>query len=176
MVTNLYIFLSVSAVIAAILQITIWNPIYKIIYLISLFLFGSSILLVLDFYFLGLTYFIVYIGAITILFLFVIMMVQISNPTTHNIITSKNKTSQGVLPIFQITITLITLMIILRDTSFYNTESIYNYFYNEWSNESITLTDIELFGELIYLSYPLTLILISYLLWLILIGILWITI
>jgi hypothetical protein len=67
-------------------------------------------------------------------------------------------------------------MIILRDTSFYNTESIYNYFYNEWSNESITLTDIELFGELIYLSYPLTLILISYLLWLILIGILWITI
>jgi hypothetical protein len=54
-------------------------------------------------------------------------------------------------------------------------ESLYNYFYNTWSNTSITLTDIELFGELIYLSYPLTLILISYLLWLILIGILWIT-
>lgn len=34
-------------------------------------------MILLDFYFLGLTYIIVYVGAIMILFLFVIMMVQI---------------------------------------------------------------------------------------------------
>ena len=34
-------------------------------------------MIILDFYFLGLTYIIVYVGAIMILFLFVIMMVQI---------------------------------------------------------------------------------------------------
>jgi len=34
-------------------------------------------MVLLDFYFLGLTYIIVYVGAIMILFLFVIMMVQI---------------------------------------------------------------------------------------------------
>ena len=53
------------------------NPIVKLLSLILTFLFSSFILILYDFYFLGLTYLIVYIGAIAILFLFVIMI----NPT-----------------------------------------------------------------------------------------------
>jgi|688.fasta_scaffold1131660_1 NADH:ubiquinone oxidoreductase subunit 6 (subunit J) len=84
MIILLYNFICFLFLISGILLITIWNPIYKIIYLIALFFFGSSIFLILDFYFLGLTYFIVYIGAIIILFLFIIMMVQINISSTEN--------------------------------------------------------------------------------------------
>jgi NADH-ubiquinone oxidoreductase chain 6 len=69
--TNLAIFLS------AMLLVTQWDPIKKLISLISLFLFSSFIFILLNFMFLGLTYLIVYIGAIAILFLFVIMMVPL---------------------------------------------------------------------------------------------------
>lgn len=44
-------------------------------------------MLILDFYFLGLTYIIVYVGAIMILFLFVIMMVQITEVSDTSSIT-----------------------------------------------------------------------------------------
>jgi len=53
------------------------NPIYSILFLISVF-FNSAILIILwgaDF--LGLLFIIIYVGAIAVLFLFVIMMVNI---------------------------------------------------------------------------------------------------
>ena len=65
-------------------MISINNPIYKILFLILLFLFSSSIFFILDFYFLGFTYFIVYIGAITILFIFIIMMIQLTHFNKNN--------------------------------------------------------------------------------------------
>lgn len=52
------------------------NPISRLALLIMVFLMASFQFLILDFYFLGLTYIIVYVGAIAILFLFVIMLIQ----------------------------------------------------------------------------------------------------
>ena len=166
MINFLYFFISFSLFISGLLLITYWNPIYKIIFFILLFFFGSSLFLLLDFYFLGLTYFIVYIGAITILFLFIIMMVPMNETQIDLKKSEKNQ-------IFFILNFLLFLLFI----SFYhfNHFDIYNYFYNQWTLDFLTLTDIEFLGEFIFLSYPLTFILISYLLWLILIGILWIT-
>ena len=221
--TNLYIFLSISLLLSAIFLISVYNPIYKIIYLILLFFFGSSLFLILDFYFLGLTYFIVYIGAITILFLFVIMMVQLTitdknlldnniniftfndhsyisnshfnNPyillellrsDNNNLFINHNHFSNSIDFEFNkinpyifiyIGISLISsIFIIISLNNIIGYHSIYNYIFNEWSLLYITFTDIELLGYLIYISYPLTLIIISYLLWLILIGILSVTI
>jgi NADH:ubiquinone oxidoreductase subunit 6 (subunit J) len=51
----------------------------KIIILILLYLFSSFLFILLDNYFLGLTYIIIYIGAIAILFLFVIMMMNLQD-------------------------------------------------------------------------------------------------
>lgn len=224
--TNLYIFLSISLLLSGIFLISVYNPIYKILFLILLFFFGSSLFLILDFYFLGLTYFIVYIGAITILFLFVIMMVQLTITEGNNLLDNKNKvvlTQLNNLNIqnnsFNNPLILLELLRLDNSNSYnsqFNTNNldskiqfnkinpyffiylgislissilillslntmiadhhIYNYFYNEWSLLYITFTDIELLGYLIYISYPLTLIIISYLLWLILIGILSVTI
>ena len=83
MLFYLYLILSFFLLLSSIAIISITNPIYKILFLILIFLFGSSLFLILDFYFIGLTYFLVYIGAITILFLFIIMMIQLTNNKTN---------------------------------------------------------------------------------------------
>jgi len=57
------------------------NPVHRIALLVLLFLLGSFFYILLDYYFLGLTYIIVYCGAIAILFVFVMMVTPlISEP------------------------------------------------------------------------------------------------
>jgi NADH:ubiquinone oxidoreductase subunit 6 (subunit J) len=55
---------------------TFLSPFAKIALLILMYILGGIILTYLDFYYLGLTYIIVYVGAIAIIFIFVIMMLD----------------------------------------------------------------------------------------------------
>lgn len=68
---------SFNAILSSILVITSKNPVISVIYLISLFLNASLFLILKGIYFLGISYILIYIGAITVLFLFVIMMINI---------------------------------------------------------------------------------------------------
>jgi NADH-ubiquinone oxidoreductase chain 6 len=70
-------FLAFSAIISAILVIISKNPVIAVIFLITLFISSASFLLILGIGFVGLSYIIVYVGALTVLFLFVIMMINI---------------------------------------------------------------------------------------------------
>jgi NADH-ubiquinone oxidoreductase chain 6 len=75
---NLFIdLLAFGALISSLLVITSKNPVIAVIYLISLFVNSAGYLIVLGVGFIGITYIIVYVGAITVLFLFVIMMINI---------------------------------------------------------------------------------------------------
>nr|QCQ69086.1 NADH dehydrogenase subunit 6 [Synchytrium taraxaci] len=73
----LYYFLVFAILISNLVVLSALNPIHRMVWLIVVFVLGSFLFLVLDFLFIGLTYIIVYVGALAILFLFVIMMVQI---------------------------------------------------------------------------------------------------
>lgn len=70
-------FLAFACVISSILVITSRNPVIAVIYLISVFINAACYLLMLGVGFIGLTYLLLYVGAITILFLFVIMSINI---------------------------------------------------------------------------------------------------
>ena len=59
------------------LVITSKNPVIAVIFLISLFINAAGYLIFSGVGFIGLTYIILYVGAITVLFLFVIMMINI---------------------------------------------------------------------------------------------------
>jgi NADH-ubiquinone oxidoreductase chain 6 len=75
---NLFIdILAFGALISSLLVITSKNPVIAVIFLISLFVNAAGYLIVLGVGFIGITYIIVYVGAITVLFLFVIMMINI---------------------------------------------------------------------------------------------------
>lgn len=69
------------SLIASLIVVSALNPIHRIGYLILVFMIGAFIFMLLDFYFLGQVYIIVYVGAIAILFLFIIMMVECNTPT-----------------------------------------------------------------------------------------------
>ena len=70
-------FISMLAILSGVLVITSKNPVIAVIFLISLFINTAVFLILLGLGFLGISYIIIYIGAITVLFLFIIMMLNI---------------------------------------------------------------------------------------------------
>ena len=69
--------LSFGVVLSSVLVITSKNPVIAVIFLISLFINTAGYLILMGIGFVGISYIIVYIGAITVLFLFIIMMINI---------------------------------------------------------------------------------------------------
>ena len=66
-----------GAILSSLLVITSKNPVISVLYLISVFINTAGYLIILGIGFVGIAYILVYIGAITVLFLFIIMMISI---------------------------------------------------------------------------------------------------
>lgn len=77
MKTILYNILPLLTLFLSIFSITAKNPVISVTYLISTFVMAACYLLLIGIEFIGISYIIVYIGAIAVLFLFVIMMINI---------------------------------------------------------------------------------------------------
>lgn len=76
--SNLFMdFLALGSIISGVLVITSKNPVISVVFLIALFVNVSGYLILGGIVFIGISYLIVYVGAIAVLFLFVIMMMQI---------------------------------------------------------------------------------------------------
>ena len=69
--------LSILAILCGILVITSKNPIVSVLFLIGLFLSIASYLMILGLNFIGLSYLLVYVGAVSILFLFILMLINV---------------------------------------------------------------------------------------------------
>jgi NADH-ubiquinone oxidoreductase chain 6 len=75
---NIFIdILSFNTLLSSVLVITSKNPVIAVIFLIFVFINAAGYLILLGIGFIGISYIIVYVGAITVLFLFVIMMINI---------------------------------------------------------------------------------------------------
>ena len=69
--------LAFAALFSSVLVITSKNPVIAVIFLISVFVNAAGYLILLGIGIIGISYIIVYVGAIAVLFLFVIMMINI---------------------------------------------------------------------------------------------------
>ena len=69
--------ISIVSIISGILVIISKNPIVSVLFLIGLFLSISSYLIILGINFIGLSYLLVYVGAVSILFLFILMLINV---------------------------------------------------------------------------------------------------
>src|SRR5689334_3296795 len=69
--------ISILAILCGILIITIKNPVGAVLFLIGLFLNIAVYLMVLGLNFIGLSYLLVYVGAVSILFLFILMLINV---------------------------------------------------------------------------------------------------
>jgi NADH-ubiquinone oxidoreductase chain 6 len=69
--------LAFATLLSSVFTITSKNPVISVIFLISTFVSGALYLILIGITFLGISYIIVYVGAIAVLFLFVIMLLNI---------------------------------------------------------------------------------------------------
>jgi NADH-ubiquinone oxidoreductase chain 6 len=74
------LFMNLSAfgtLLSGVLTITAKNPVISVIYLIFTFVFAAGYIILIGIQFIGISYIVIYVGAIAVLFLFVIMMINI---------------------------------------------------------------------------------------------------
>lgn len=186
MLNLIFLAVNLGIFISALVLVTKWDPIQKLIALISLFVFSSFIFILLNFFFLGLTYLIVYIGAIAILFLFVIMMVPLDNwahkgphldKYGRKIDSSYQSFNSNLTSYFYYFLIFLLASALAYSFRLVYLENImiFSYFNVNWSDAVQSFSDIHVLAELLYIKWPLIIVLLSYILWLILIGVLWIT-
>lgn len=188
---------SIIGIICGIFVIISKNPIISILFLIGLFLSVSSYLILLGINFIGLSYLLVYIGAVSILFLFILMLINI------RISELLNETNNGIplaiiigisfnYPIYEILPNNLTNLSLdsLLNTHLYKEFSYYinkqfsnsidnNIYYvtsKMWDGALAETTHITSIGNIIYTSHSLWLILTSLILLLAMVGAIVITI
>jgi NADH-ubiquinone oxidoreductase chain 6 len=74
---------SVLAIFSAILTIINKNPIVSVLFLICLFTLISGYLILIGMSFIGISYLLVYVGAVSILFLFILMLINVRMSEIH---------------------------------------------------------------------------------------------
>jgi len=199
-------FISVISIMSGIFVIVSKNPIISVLFLIGLFLSISGYLIILGINFIGLSYLLVYVGAVSILFLFILMLINIrisellndasnSIPLAIIIVIAFNYPLYQLLPYNMITFNNYATYLSnkLYDIS-YNSYSdylynIFNMYTNNIENEEILFvtsniwdgnlaetSHIVTIGNIMYTTYSLWLILTSIILLLAMVGAIVITI
>lgn len=172
---NLTFYLVSFTLILSSLQIILsFSSIYSALFLILSFICSSIILFLIECEFLALIFLIVYVGAIAVLFLFIIMM--INNKTLHF---HKDSIKYFPFAIFMISVLFLETLTIINSDSFliinpYNNDSYfmleYNNYYNDWYKKTDTLTEAEVIGQILYTHYVLEFLLSGLILFLAIIG------
>ena len=143
----LFYFFASFLITSSIMVVTTTNAVYSIFFLILVFCNATFLLLLLNVEFLALTLILVYIGAVAVLFLFVVMMLDIKQ------IDKNEKNIFFLLPINLIIgfIMLISIYLILfKDLTYNLTENIYDFNYFNWFDMLTPLSNIELIGQFLY--------------------------
>lgn len=148
MLFNSFLFLfSLIIIIGAIFVISTKNPIHSILFLILVFCGGSGILLLIGADFLAMVFLVVYVGAIAVLFLFVVMLLNIK-------IIELNTQIIQYLPLSLILFLIVLLeFIYMFNINIYLNLTLNFYDYYEWGKIFYTITLLESFGEVLYLYF-----------------------
>jgi NADH-ubiquinone oxidoreductase chain 6 len=106
--TSLFInLLVIGMLFSSVLSITSKNPVISVIFLITTFVSAAAYLILIGINFIGISYIVIYVGAIAVLFLFVIMMINIK--LTDILDTGSNYTKN--LPLAILIVTLFIFII-----------------------------------------------------------------
>ena len=190
--SNSLFIVSLLSVLAGISVIISKNPIVSVLFLIGLFLTVAAYLMILGISFIGLSYLLVYVGAVSILFLFILMLinVRISEVTTNSINSIPLSTMIGIFFLISLgnsfspsnffggewfsfngnlNIVLENLYSSLNSKLFYSVSQV-------WDGNLAEVSHITTIGNIIYTNFPLLILLTSIILLLSMIGSILITI
>jgi NADH-quinone oxidoreductase subunit J len=148
--------------------ITVQNSIYSVLFLVLSFVSASSLLFLLEIEFIALIFIIIYVGAIAVLFLFVVMMLDIK---TINL--TKDSLKYFPFGSFVGIVFLVEILLVLFKT-FQNSPYILGEFifndYTNWFEKIDTLTDLQIIGQVLYTQYVLQFLISGFILLLSVIG------
>ena len=178
-------FLAIIAIISmfsGIFIIITKNPIVSVLYLILLFSSISCYLIFIGIKFIGISYLLVYVGAVSILFLFILMLINIR--VSELISDTNNNIPLAILVIIAFFIPINNLLpdskTDLSETGLINNiinrEQVSYVTSNNWDGYIVDITDIISIGNIMYTSYSMWLILTSIILLLAMVGSIVITI
>ncbi len=156
---------SLGALITALLVISKNNPVHSVFFLVLTFGNSSALLLLLGVEFIAIIFWIVYVGAIAILFIFVIKLINIK-------IVELIDNSSRYFPIGLIIGVILVLEFNIYLDSYSNISNNSLALINNVENYTniLNYTNIELLGQLLYTDYWLNLILASLILLVAMIG------
>ena len=152
MIVNLlFYFFSCVLLTSSLMIILSQNSIYSVLFLVLSFVSSSSILFLLECEYISLIFIIIYVGAIAVLFLFVVMMLDIK--TIHVTKDSlKYFPFGGFLGVVFLIEILIAVPNIFDSINPYNMSFLSNYHLN-WANKLDYSTEIIAIGHLLYTDY-----------------------
>ncbi len=165
----LFLIISISSIAASLMLIFNKNPLHSILFLILVFINMSILLLTQKIEFLSLIILMVYVGAIAVLFLFIIYMLNIK-------IIELNETNSayimGIGFVFFIILSEIFWNLFSMSTIENNQMITYtsNLFVEDWSNFFYHLSNLKIIGINLYFTYYLLFIIISVILLLAMVG------
>ena len=170
-------FLYIIAIICGVLVIISKNPIVSVLFLIGLFLSISCYLIMIGLNFLGLAYLLVYIGAVSILFLFILMLINIrvSELLTDTI----NSIPLAILlgSFFNYSInSILPYILVTNHTNYFNKDKLAHVTSTLWDGYLAETSHITSIGNVLYSNYSIWLILTSLILLLAMVGAIVITI
>lgn len=190
--------ISVTSILCGIFVIISKNPIVSVLFLIGLFLNIAGYLMMLGINFIGLSYLLVYVGAVSILFLFILMLINIR--VSELITDNNNSIPLAIIIGIFFNITLYKLLpsnvggvLSINGLSTRSTDNSISYpfksAFNVYNNDDISFvtshiwdgalaesSHITTIGNILYTGYPLWLILTSIILLLAMVGAIIITI
>lgn len=166
-------FLSLICIFLGIYTIICKNPVVSVLFLIGLFSSIATYLILIGLTFIGISYLLVYIGAVSILFLFILMLIniRISELLSNN----NNYLPLAILSI--ISFIYILGQIIPINTKFDNMNKEYTILEeihfasgSSWDLNLVDITHIQSIGNIMYSSYSIWLIITSIILLLGMVG------
>jgi NADH-quinone oxidoreductase subunit J len=162
----LYSFIGFLTIISSIVVISARNPIHNLLALISVVLNIVILLILLEAEFLALTFVAVYLGAVTVLFLFVVMMLNIKGADLR----SEFSRSLPISAFLGLCFLSFLYFIVFENTGVDEKALIFVVNYLDWKSILINISNLKVFGSVLYSYYAPLLLIIGVILLVALIG------
>jgi NADH-quinone oxidoreductase subunit J len=166
---SLFMFFSYALVFSSIMVIIAQHPVFSLLFLVSCFIFSSFLLFLLECEFIAFLFIVVYVGAIAILFLFAIMMLE-----SKLINLSKNAIKYFPIGIIFSVFLLLPILNVV-DTFFFDSSTISGSFYTNnyqnWYDLIDSTYDVNVYGQILYSYFALQFLIAGLILLVVLIGV-----
>lgn len=171
LLNNLFYLFSIFLVFSAFMVIVSKHPVFSLLFLVSSFIFSAFLLFLLECEFLALLFIVVYVGAIAVLFLFAVMMLESK-------FSDLSRNAMNYLPVGAI-IGVVTFLLFKsafkENFEEVNSHGFYENSYTNWYDLIDSTNDVEVYGQVLYSFFVLQFLVAGLILLLILIGVVYLT-